>query len=77
MIVKIEIDVCDLRSLIQERDALRDRIKELEDKPLEFSLRKLSHDVGNCLKRGYTPDQMREILATIESGGTKQEAPHD
>jgi hypothetical protein len=79
--VQLTIEMCDLVALIAERAALRDRIRELEATPLQFSLRKLANDVSDrnygVLKHGYTPDQRSEIFNAIESGGARAKPMED
>lgn len=65
----ITMDMADFRLLVDERDALKQRISELEQTPLEFSLKKLARDVCSQFPHGYTQDQKRELSEAIERGG--------
>ena len=65
MIVKVEIEFEDLVKLIGERDDLKARIRQLEDKPLEFSRLSLARTVGREMTN-LTPDQRNKMMELIE-----------
>lgn len=65
-VVKIEIDIEDLRGLIAERDLLKARIAALEATPLRFSRQQLSREVSNGMKN-LTPDQAERMRDLIEN----------
>ena len=63
-------DVGQLRSLLQlrdfERDSLKNRVAQLEDEPLAFSLEKLAKEVTEGMT-SLTPEQASKIRELIIS----------
>ena len=62
------MDEKDLKMVMDERDLMRDRIRDLTETPLRFSLSDLSSKVRGFLK-GFTPDQLKNVEDLIENGG--------
>ena len=68
MKITVEIESVDeLERLIGWRDQLRDRVRELEQTPLRFSLHDLAHKVSAGIS-SLTPDQDKKIRDLIEQG---------
>ncbi len=67
--ILLKIELADIQRFIAERDALRDRVAELEATPLDFSLEKLAGDVLRNYGHGFTPGQEKQIGNAIRSAG--------
>ena len=55
----------ELSQFLEHRDGLRDRIKQLEERPLEFSRRRLAQHVEANMDM-LTPDQKKKMSNLIE-----------
>lgn len=64
--MQINIEFSELQTLIKERDEMRDRIAQLEGKPLAFSLQGMANDLANHgAFQGLTPDQRKQLFTAI------------